>query len=358
MRVLLLAAANSIHTIRWANGLASRGVEVHLATAHPLTHILDHRVQLHALPHRAPYAYLLSLRALKKIITKIKPDVMNIHYATGYGLLGRLTGFKPCLLSVWGSDVYDFPEKSFFHQMVLKSNLDSATAIASTSTSMARQTSKYAPNKKIFITPFGIDENIFTPRERSFPSDAVVIGTVKTLKSKYGIDTLIRVFSEVVKRVGESPSLRLEITGDGPDLESLRDLVASLGLQNKVIFHGSVSHSQVPEMLNRLDIYVALSRLNSESFGVAIVEASACGKPVLVSDADGPAEVTIQGKTGFIVPREDIKGAADALVELIQDSDLRALMGKVGREHVIENYTWAKSLDLMIAAQTELMNMK
>jgi glycosyltransferase involved in cell wall biosynthesis len=98
-------------------------------------------------------------------------------------------------------------------------------------------------------------------------------------------------------------------------------------------------------MLNRLDIYCALSR--RESFGVAILEASACEKPVIVSDADGLVEVTRIDKIGIVVPKEDVNTSAKAMIKLIQDQALCKKMGKAGRKHVLKNYTWDKSLDIM-----------
>ena len=116
MKVLLLGGANSIHTLRWANGLAGKGVEVHLASIHPLQDELDSAVKFYRLPYSSPAGYVLAAPCLKRLLKKIKPDLMNAHYATGYGLLARLSGFKPTLLSVWGSDVYEFPKKSLIHK--------------------------------------------------------------------------------------------------------------------------------------------------------------------------------------------------------------------------------------------------
>lgn len=354
MKIALLSSASSIHTIRWANGLASRGVEVHLISAHPLVHELNSSVNLHLLPIQAPWGYLISVYALKKLLVKINPVLMNAHYATGYGLLARLSGFKPLLLSVWGSDVYDFPDKSFLHRWLLKSNLRSATAVASTSHCMLRKTEETFSHPYGFVTPFGIDVQAFLPCKSPNTSDPhnalVVIGTVKSLRNKYGIDTLINAFAKANRQVGDLVSLHLEITGGGTELVKLQDLAERLGVSDSVSFHGLVEHVRIPEMLNRLDIYVALSRLDSESFGVAILEASACEKPVVVSDADGLAEVTLEGKTGFIVPKNNSDAAAHALIKLIQDPQLRMGLGKQGRAHVLEHYTWDKALDIMLAA--------
>lgn len=356
MKAVLLGAANSIHTARWANGLASRGVQVFLISTHDSTHELDSRVRLHILKHRAPQGYFFNFIEVRALLRQIQPDLVNAHYATGYGLLARLAGFHKTLLSVWGSDVYDFPVKSMFHRRFLKGNLQAATAIASTSHCMAKKTMETYRHRQVFITPFGIDERKFKPRETTREETKIVIGTIKSLEPKYGVDTLIEAFALAVNHYSNSNQLILEITGDGSELDNLRALAESLGIDKQVFFHGAVGHERVPDLLNRLDIFVALSRY--ESFGVAILEASASGKPVIVSDAEGPAEVTIDGETGFIVPREDAKAAADAILELIKDKKFRMQMGQVGRLHVLEHYTWDKSLDYMIDAYKTVISLK
>jgi glycosyltransferase involved in cell wall biosynthesis len=269
-------------------------------------------------------------------------------------MLARLAGCQPNLLSVWGSDVYDFPVKSLLHRWLLKRNLEASTAIASTSRCMARETAKTYTHEHVFITPFGVDETIFKPAPKSVQlENKLVIGTVKTLKAKYGIDTLIEAFAIAWQKAGKPENLVLEITGDGPDRAQLEALTLQYGISDRVIFHGAVSHEDVPKMLNRLDIYVALSRLDSESFGVAILEASACELPVIVSDADGPAEVVVGGVTGDIVPKESPEEAALAMCRLITDPDKRLKMGIAGRDHVLKHYTWKHSVSLMLDAYNQ-----
>jgi len=351
MNIALLSNASSIHTIRWANGLVSRNIEVHLISIHPFTQDLDMRVNQHYLPIKAPWGYVTSVLPLKKLLRTIKPDLLNVHYATGYGLLARLSGYRPLLLSVWGSDVYGFPVTTPMHRWLLKGNLRFATAIASTSHAMACKTYETFLHPHIFITPFGIDDILFSPKPHAKEDDVLIVGTVKALKFVYGIDTLIEAFALAVAKLNGVVSVRLEITGCGPELVDLQSLAMELGVEDKVVFHGAVNHAQVPEILNRLDVYVALSRF--ESFGVAILEASACEKPVVVSDAEGPAEVTIEGVTGYIVPKNNPEAAAEKLVTLLKSSKIRTQLGKAGRQQVLSNYSWDKSLDIMIDAYTK-----
>src|SRR5690606_38202825 len=103
-------------------------------------------------------------------------------------------------------------------------------------------------------------------------------------------------FALLRQRVG-GELLRLRIVGDGPDRRELESRAAPLG--NAVQFVGAVPHDDVQQQLQLIDIYVAASR--KESFGVAVIEASACGLPVVVSDADGLSEVVDDGVTGLVV---------------------------------------------------------
>ncbi|BBI60620.1 hypothetical protein HSBAA_19260 [Vreelandella sulfidaeris] len=94
-----------------------------------------------------------------------------------------------------------------------------------------------------------------------------------------------------------------------------------------------------------MDIYVALSR--RESFGVAIIEAGAARRPVVVSDAGGLPEVTLNNKTGLVVRRENPQAAADAIEQLVLNPELRLQMGEAGKQHVNENYSWDACIKIM-----------
>ena len=350
MRIALLGNAGSIHTARWANGLSSCGLAVHVISVHPPEELFSSTVNVHNLSGGSKLSYFRKLHSLRSILKEIEPSLLNAHYASGYGLLARLSGFKPLLLSVWGSDVYDFPYQSIIHKKILADNLAHATAVASTSRTMAEQTRRLFPHPHLFITPFGIDVRSFSPfrlgaTEKSNEGE-IVIGTVKSLAQVYGIDILIRAFALTHQAFGARYKIRLEIYGDGPQRRDLEQLTGGLGLSSVVQFHGRIDHGAVPVALNGFDIYAALSR--SESFGVAVLEACACERPVVVSDADGLAEVVINDVTGLVVQRESVEAAALALGRLIESPRLRRELGSAGREHVLEHYTWDRSLEAMI----------
>lgn len=360
MKIALLSGASTIHTIRWANGLAAAGIEVHLISQHPILETLNPKVKAHIFNYRGVIGYFTMVPKVKKLLKKIKPDLVNAHYASGYATTARLVGYHPWVLSVWGSDVYDFPYKSPIHSKLVKDNLLYADQLASTSICMAEQTQSLIPNidLDIAITPFGVDtkyyDSLTIPLSEKNNDTSIVIGTVKTLAPKYGIDTLINAFALILKNLANThpdieKKLILRIVGEGPQEKELKKLVKQLHINNRVEFIGRVDSKNVPNELDKFDIYVALSRLDSESFGVAIIEAGAAGRPVVVSDAGGLPEVVIDGTTGFVIPRENPKEAANAITKLVLDRHLRVDMGEAGKKHVSEKYEWSKCIDIMIA---------
>lgn len=194
MKIALLSAANSTHTEKIANSLCDRGHQVVLYS------LPDHGdrdggyhsgVTIRYFRHGGQKSYFYNHFELKKWLAEDPVDVLNVHYATGYGVIGRMCGFHPCVLSVWGSDVYDFPYEGRFKRRLLEKNLKDADLLLSTSHCMARQTEQFVRGKEIIVTPFGVDVTAFSPAAPA-ERDSVNIGFVKGVSRKYGIEFLIR----------------------------------------------------------------------------------------------------------------------------------------------------------------------
>ena len=287
--------------------------------------------------------YILAAPRVRRLLGRIKPDIVHAHYATGYGLLGSLSSPSPYVLSVWGSDIYEYPRRSPLHAQLLRFNLRRADYICSTSLAMARETQRYT-SKPVTVTPFGVDCEVFSPKQNKEDRHPLVIGTVKTLDHPYGVEYLIRSFASLVERLTVH-DVRLVIAGDGPLRTSLEALASQLRISDRVDFLGEVPQATVPAVLHTFDIFAALSL--RESFGVAVLEASACGIPVVASNVDGLPEVVEDGVTGFLVPPADSSAAAAALLRLLADRTRRKQMGIEGRTFVLERYEWGKTAKMM-----------
>ena len=360
-KVLLLADPFSAHTIKWANGLSSRGIELMifgLSDFDRNQYSADIKLEIFKISEHikwkssgslAKVIYLLGIPRLKRVIKKYKPDIVHAHAASSYGLLGAITKFHPYIISVWGSDVYNFPLRSGFHRRILTYSLANADKILSTSNVMAKETKKYT-KKDITVIPFGVDTTEFKPTKvnRYFSQDDIVIGTIKSIEKKYGTEHLVRAFKMVKDKYPDLP-LKLLLVGRGSQTDYIKSLIKEFNLESDSLITGFIPYNEIPEYHNMLDIYISVSTEDSESFGVAILEASACEIPVIVSNVGGLPEVVENEKTGFIIEKENPSALAEVLSRLVTDKKMSSELGRKGREMVLREYDWEKSLNKMIS---------
>lgn len=347
MKICYLADANSVHTKKWCNYFADRGNDIYVISLNggkidnPNVKIYSLGMNIESIRYGgifSKFKYLFKIFSIKKIIKTIKPDIVHAHYASSYGLLGALLNFHPYVISVWGSDVYDFPQKGFMFKQIIKYSLSKADKVLSTSNAMKIETSLYT-NKKIYVTPFGVDINKFKPNGEKIIKDnnEFVIDTVKALEKKYGIEYLINAFS-MIKKYFPQKNLKLEIAGIGSELDNLKKQVQDLNIEKCVNFLGFLNQDEVNKAFNRFNVAVFPSIMNSESFGVAAVEAQACGVPVIVSDVGGLPEATSPNNSSLIVRKENAEDIFYALKLLIENDNLRMNMSKNARNFAEEKY--------------------
>ena len=230
MKICILADAKSIHTQKWIRFLANNNYDVHLISFRhaDIKNVTFYPVKItvpiitgHAVSTLLKFGYFFYVREIKKIIHNIKPDILHAHWASTYGFIGAYAGYKPFILSVWGSDIFNFPRKSPLHRKIIKYALHHADYITATSQALTRETVKYLDEKKIIHTiPFGVDIKKFKPKDKK-PAKFITIGIVKTLEKKYGIEYLIKAFSYHAKY---NDKLRLLIIGSGTQETDLKRL--------------------------------------------------------------------------------------------------------------------------------------
>lgn len=349
MKIMFLAAGNSIHTIRWVNTLAKRGHDVFLvflANQKPELDLISEEVKQYQLKFGGSISYYTNVFELRKIINKVKPDIVNAHYASGYGTLARVARVRPLVLSVWGSDVYDFPYKNYFSMNLVKKNLNYANEIASTSIAMSKQVEKLlgTDDLQIAITPFGVDVSVFDKVLKNTKEEIITIGIIKTLAPKYGILDLIKAF-KLLKERNLSVSIQLLIYGDGPEKTEQQKIINKNKLNDSIFLMGRIANAEVPRILKTFDVFCVTS--HNESFGVAAVEAMAAKLPVVATNVDGFMEVVDDGVTGIIVNKKDPLSIANGLEQLIMNADIRNRMGRAGYDKVIKEYKWSDNVSVM-----------
>ena len=200
-----------------------------------------------------------------------------------------------------------------------------ADAAAATSRFLAEATRPFLPpGRPITITPFGVDLDRF-PFRPAPARERVAVGAARfRLEPIYGLHHLVAAFAAVADR-----RARLVVYGDGPQRPALERQAAALGLADRVSFPGRLPHERLPAALDALDLF-AMPSIVPEAFGVAAVEASAVGLPVVASAVGGLPEVVEDGQDRLPRPAGRRAPPADRLSALIADRDLRARLGAAG----------------------------
>jgi len=201
------------------------------------------------------------------------------------------------------------------------------------------------PENKIHLIPCGVptDEFAYTERQQS---DSVRFLAVSRLVKKKGLEYSIHAFSIVKEKV---PAVKLDIFGEGPLENKLKEQVNSMGLADSIRFMGSVSPECIREKMALCDVFVQHSIVapngDSEGSPVATAEAAASGMPVISTISPGIVEQVVDGKTGFLVGQRDADAMAERMLELAQSPELRRKMGQSGRQRMIECFDSKKQIE-------------
>jgi glycosyltransferase involved in cell wall biosynthesis len=162
--------------------------------------------------------------------------------------------------------------------------------------------------------------------------DPVYIGTVGNLRPVKNQTLLLQAAQQVCARYS---NVRVVIIGDGPLREQLIRTAEELGIHKQVRLLGA--RSEIPELLNALDIFVLPSL--SEGLPMSVLEAMACGLPVVATRVGGITEVVVHGHTGLLVPSQAVQQLAAALETLVQQPAMRVTLGRQGRQRVVEHFS-------------------
>ena len=179
--------------------------------------------------------------------------------------------------------------------------------------------------------------------------------TVARLQEHKGMDTVIRALPAIL---AGAPDVRYAVAGTGPDRERLEQLAQELGVGDRVRFLGGVGDQDLPAFYNLASVYVGASRragrLGVEGFGISLVEASACGLPVVAANSGGIPDAVRDGETGFLVPPEDPAALAGAISRLLADTELARRVGAAGRRAVETYYNWDRVVRDLRAIEAEV----
>ena len=364
MKILFLADANSIHTIKWVESLHKHKLNILVFSLFKPTDDVVQKYQNWGIPlisadlqskiknlrepNISKLNYFVALKLLKKTIHTFRPDILHAHYASSYGVLGYLSKFKPFILSVWGSDVYDFPQKNQLNKWLLKKVIHSANTVCSTSEAMKAVIATQFDRFDVKVIPFGVDASVFAPASES--PQQFTVGTIKSIEAHNGIDCLLDAANIIINEY-HNTYIHFLIVGQGSLLGEMKQKTTDLGLDNYVKFAGYIPHEKIVEFHQKLSVFISVS--TRESFGVAVLEAAACGVPAITSNVGGLPEVNQNNYTGYVIPPNDPEKLANSIFKLFKDKNLKDQMEKNARDRVAKQFNWNKNVIQMVNVYQE-----
>ncbi|WP_229257963.1 glycosyltransferase [Duganella margarita] len=277
-----------------------------------------------------------------------KADLVHVAFCwTTYGA-SVLWLAQQCRLPAVISVHNAFPPTSFsaWHARLLRQAFAGVRGVYAVSDSalahfLALYRDYLSPTARLAVIPNPVDVARFRPslatrlqaRQRwQLPQQALAIGTVARLAEQKRPALAIGLLAALRVRF---PDLYLVLAGDGPLEAALREQAERLGLTPWVIFTGFVA--EVQTLMPALDVHLLMSR--NEGFGIATIEAMACGVPAVATDVPGSADILTDCPGGLLIPAHDLAAAALAIGDLLADPARRAAMGAAGREVAISRYS-------------------
>ena len=349
MRICYLGDAN-VQVRRVAEYFARAGNDVHVVTARPAP-IPGVPVHSFAGPlARGKAAFLLGIPSARRIISRLRPDVLHVFYATSYGLVASMIPGPPVVLSPMGSDLLISAETSRLFSTMVRRAIRRADAIFSVAPHMTRKLLAFgALPSRIHTFPRGVDLERFPFMPRSRPSAQSVVLSNRKMEKVYNIEQLVRAAPLVLARF---PDVRFVFYGDGSQRGDLERLAASVGAGDSCSFRGAVDHDVVASTLDQADLYVSCSR--SDGTSVSLLEAMASGLYPIVSDIEANRSWIRDRDNGMLFRLDDPASLADAIGSVVSAGGASPEALKANRRLIETEADWGLNMPRMGAVYRSL----
>ena len=319
--------------------LARRGHEIHfitysqpvrLALLNPNVHYHEVNVPEYPLFHYQPYELALSSK-LVDMVKLYKIDLLHVHYAIPHAYAGYMAkqmlkaeGIKiPMVTTLHGTDITLVGNHPFYKPAVSFS-INKSDVVTSVSQNLKDETYKlFNIKREIHVIPnfieldkIKIDSTIACHRSVMANANEKIITHISNFRKVKRIPDVIEIFYKIQQQI---PS-KLMMVGDGPEKEVAENLCQKLGISDKVIFFGN--SNEIDKILSYTDLFLLPSE--TESFGLAALEAMAWGVPVISSNSGGLPEVNFEGVSGYLSDVGNTEEMAQNAIKILKDDTILA----------------------------------
>ncbi len=298
---------------------------------------------------------------LANLIHELQPDIIHAHsiYVVFNRVVSRLNSSSklrlPVVVTVHGLPkpliLPDGTETTDYDEFVSFFNFDLVIAVSESVAEALRNHLDSEYHERVRTIYSGIDLTVFKPLpELEKQWDLAFMGRLEAMKSVYLFPEMLSILKP------KFPDLRMMMTGEGSLKDSLFDEFQEKGVKSMVDYRGVVEPEDVPVLINKSRIFLYPSR--QEPFGLSIVEAMACGVPVVTTDVFGPREIVRHNHDGVAVPPDDVEALAEAVETLLNDNNFREGIGKNAVKTVHERYDIRQHAKDLLAIYTEIIAKK
>jgi glycosyltransferase involved in cell wall biosynthesis len=353
MKLCVLADASAYHTLRWIDYFTGHGWQVHLISLeHPILkssgvqHLIASKIQIRSLKYPA------SARSIKNLIREIKPDIVNAHFVPNYGFIGALVGFRPFVISTWGSDILLSPRKSPLHRLRIQFALGRADLVTTDAGTLTRAVKKLGvPPGKIITVPMGVD--LASWPERPFDKKTgTQIVSYRRLEPIYNIELFLRAIPEI-RKVVSSP-VRFVIAGAGSQKNNLLNLASELGVSESVRFTGALTQTELTNLVYESDLYISTSL--SDTTSVSLLEAMASGLVPVVSDIPGNREWIENEKNGYLFSPRSKDQLVSQILRALAATELWQKIARANRKTIIALASWQNNMQAIEKSFIKLLS--
>jgi glycosyltransferase involved in cell wall biosynthesis len=290
------------------------------------------------------------IKTFSTLIGKFRPQLVHAHFATESTALARelaSTQSVPFTFTAHGYDIFRKPPPDFY------ARANAAAAIVTVSQANAHYINKTfgVPLSHLRVIPCGVDTTRFCPANgEASAEDAPLIVCVARLVAVKNLGLLLRGCA-LVRDAGLR--FRCVLAGDGPCRSELEAVRAKLGLEEVVDMPGAAEQDQVLKWWRRATVGVLTS--DNEGMPVCLMEAAACGVPVVATAVGGVPELVQDGLTGLLIQAGDAGALATALKRLLSDRQMRLQMSAAARQRARLNFSVVRQADQLLALWSEIL---
>ncbi|MEI6123275.1 MAG: glycosyltransferase [Bacteroidota bacterium] len=361
MKICFVANAESIHTVRWVSYFVNRGHEVHLISHkgrniegvvfHSLKTIGKSRITLERIRLVNLLTFIIRSLQTRKLIHKIKPDIIHAHNVILSGFYTSLSKMHPMVVTAWGTDVLIAPKMNVVLKKIAKQVLKHADCITcdglNTREAMIALGARADKINTIFFgidtkknSPSQIDESL---KQKLNITDYPSVISIRNFNPVYNVETLVRAIPLVLNKI---PDTKFILTGTGTEENNLIKLAGFLQVDKSIVFTGNLASDDIPYYLASADLYVSTS-LSDSGLAASTGEAMACALPVIVTDVGDNRQWIQDGKNGYIIPVKNAEVLAAKIVLLLQNKKQMKEFGKANRKIILERQNYFKEMEKM-----------